>query len=215
MNVYETEEQQVEAIKNWWKENGTSIVIGAIIGIGGILGWNWWQDRQQEQAGQASLVYEAAVTEMSRDDAAFIAQAEKLMTDHPDSTYATLSALQLAKHGVENGKPEMAEKNLRWVLAQSGQDEYKPLARLRLARLVLANGNPDEAISLLKDPADPAYKGGYAMVRGEALLAQDRPGDARAAFEEARANGIDGHPTLELLLDSLAPVSLAEEVSAE
>ncbi|MGU3844696.1 YfgM family protein, partial [Vibrio diabolicus] len=44
MELYDTEEQQVEAIKDWWKENGKAVIIGAVVGLGGLFGWRYYQD---------------------------------------------------------------------------------------------------------------------------------------------------------------------------
>ena len=43
MDIYASEEEQVQAIKKWGKENGPGIIAGLILGLGALFGWRYWQ----------------------------------------------------------------------------------------------------------------------------------------------------------------------------
>ncbi len=186
MAHYETDEERIEAIRKWWQDNGTSILAGAVLGIGGLLGWKAWVSYQQGQAEAASAHY-ADVREAARAGSLERAAREValLETDYAATPYAALGALELAKLKAEAGDLAGAAAQLRWALAHGDQDTLRHAARLRLARVLVAQGHSDEALALLAEPLPEAYTSLVEEIKGDALVAKGELEKARAAYNLA------------------------------
>ena len=135
MEVYTTEEQQVEVIKSWWKENGTSVLAGTVIGLVGLFGWRYYNELQQTNQEAASQAYNAMTAQLAKGDDAALEQAKSFISAHQGDAYAELAALQLAAAAVKAGKLDLAAEQLTLVAA-SGDESIKPIAALRLARVL-------------------------------------------------------------------------------
>lgn len=186
MDVYQTEQDQVEAIKKWWKENGRSIIAGLVLGLGGVFGWRYWQDHQETRAAQASIRYQFLL-ELAAANTPDRARAhgDSLIQDFPGSTYAALAALTLARVAVEQGDLDEARRQLQWVLDRAKLPELRSLAQLRLARIALAQGELDRALELTQQVSSVGLAGLLAELRGDIALARgDLPG-ARDAYLQA------------------------------
>lgn len=207
MDSYRTEEEQVEALKRWWKENGRSTVLGVVLALGLGFGWQAWQSSREAAAAQASNLYQqmlaALAAEPQQGAGPARALALRVKDQHRGTTYAQLAALHLARMAVNSGDLAGAEEELRWVLAMadSGSDMQR-IAQLRLARVVAARGETDSALAMLADP-DPAYAASYAMARGDILLGAGRDGEALEAFERAAATLDADVPLPQTLRDKL------------
>ena len=203
MAQFETEEQQVEAIKAFWKENGKAIILGAVIGFGGIFGWDYYKDYQKEQAVLASEQYAKAVETIvagSDDQSQFVEKAEALKSGYAKTSYAALAALKLAEIEVSKENLDSAAEQLRWVVDQ-GNKTFVPVAQVRLARVLLAQEDYDAAVSQADSISAEAYKASALLVKGEALLAKGDTEGAKNAFIEARdASNTAPHPLLALRL---------------
>jgi predicted negative regulator of RcsB-dependent stress response len=223
---YRTEEEQVEALKRWWEENGRSTIIAIVVALALAFGWQGWQRHAQQQRDGASDIYQAMLAAAGSGESGeelrvtLSSFAERLKADYPDTVYARFGALQLARAAVNAGELERAEEELRWVIAGADRDsDVARVATLRLARVLAARGAGERALEIL-DEADPAgYAGAYAMARGDILLLLDRDSEARQAYASARLQGAGaagpaGPGTLEQKLQSLNPVP-AEAVDAE
>lgn len=186
MDVYASEREQIDAIRKWWKDNGTAITLGVALGLGALFGWQYWQRYRATQGELASIAFQEFNAAM-RDDK--IDETErlgaKLLAEHGDSGYAGLTALLLARHAVEQGEFDIARAHLEWVVANDDNAETVAIARLRLGRLHLAQDRAGEAWAQLADlPAlelDPAYH----ELRGDVLVAQDKTDDARREYNRA------------------------------
>lgn len=203
MAQYETEEQQVEAIKQFWKENRAAIILGAVIGFGGIFGWDQFKEYKQEKAEQASEQYAIAMQAIeagSADQSQFVEKAEVLKQEYSATSYASLAALKLAEIKVSEDNLDAAAEQLRWVVDQ-GNKTFAPVAQIRLGRVLLAQEKYDEAITLAGTVSNEAYKSSALFVKGEALLAKGDKEAAKNAFIEARdASEAAPHPLLALRL---------------
>lgn len=218
MESYRSEEEQVEALKRWWKENGRSIVLGVVLALGLGFGWQAWHSSREAAAAQASALYQQMLSALALESQQGAGQARELALrikdEHRGTTYARLAALHLARMAVNNENLGGAEDELRWVLAMadSGSDLSR-MAQLRLARVVAAQGKPDEALAMLDNP-DPAYAASFAMARGDILLGAGRDEEALAAFERAVATLNADAPTPQTLRDKLEYLR-AEQAAAE
>jgi predicted negative regulator of RcsB-dependent stress response len=209
-----TEEEQVEAIKNWFAKNGTSLVAGIVLALGSVFGYQAWEKSVRDQGEKASGMYEnltAAVSvgpfetlsDESRSTAVFI--ANQLKAEYPDSTYAHFAAMQLAKLEVEAGALDSAATELQWVLDQKVDDSLAVLVRLRLAQVKLGQGEYEAALVLLDQSNIDGYASAYAELRGDVYYAMDRLDDARQAYQAAVALLKEGttKPMLSMKLEDL------------
>lgn len=216
MSDYETEEQQVEAIKGWWKDNGSSVILGVVLGVGAILSWNGWRSYQQSQAFAASDVY-SEVTEAVDENALerVSSLADSLRSDHGKSAYAAMASLLEAKVlAQENTLNEAADK-LQWVIDHSTLDELRVIASVRKARVLLAMGEPQGALDSLPDTEVSEFAGLVAEVKGDIHMALGDKEAARAAYLEAQQGRVSGNPSvLGMKIDDLAvepPASTAQD----
>ena len=202
--AYETEEQQVEALKKWWQENGRYLIAGVVLGLGILFGWNSWKDYRETQGKAASDVYSqliGAVESSALEDAkAFEA---KLLEDYTGTPYAALGALVMAKIYVEQNKLVEAEVKLRWVMDHSREQELKEVSRLRLAQVLIAAKKYDEALSVLSTELPEAYASLVDELRGDAFRAQGKWDEARTAYDEALLTAGGRNEYLQLKRDSL------------
>lgn len=216
MESYRTEEEQLEVLKRWWKENGRSIAIGVVIALAGTIGWQSWQSGKTQQQQAASDVYQAMLRSMSAgaassDDRQGAELANRLKSEYGSTTYAQFAALHLAARAVGDGELARAEEELRWVLgkAAKGSDTWQ-VAQLRLARVLAASGQTEQALAILSDAGDGAYAASYAVAEGDILLAAGRDDDARIAYGKALAlsgaGGMVNLPALQQKVQSLTPV---------
>ncbi|MGN4980972.1 YfgM family protein [Aeromonas dhakensis] len=204
MEVYTTEEQQVEVIKNWWKENGTSVIAGTVIGLVGLFGWRYYNEHQQTTQEAASQAYNEMSAQLAKGDAAGFEQAQSFISAHKGDSYAELAALQLAAVAVKADKLDLAAEQLTQV-ATSGDESIRPIAALRLARVLNDQGKADEALAQLGKINNDAFKAQVAEVRGDILQKQGKSEEARDAYQAAAdAGGLQSSAELKLKMDDLA-----------
>ena len=215
MELYESEEQQLEAIKKWFEVNGRSIVVGLIIGIGAILGWNGWQSFKAGQAREASNLFQEllnAEKSASRDSVLKI--GERIKADYPSSAYASYAGFFLAKQQVDSGNLEAARKELETIVAGSSQPSIKNIARLRLLRILLAEGKGRETLDLINgfDASKSGnFEAAYEELKGDAYVALGKEREARSAYKRASELGRASR-FLDLKIEDL-PVPRAPENS--
>lgn len=186
-----TEEEQLEAIKRWWKDNGTSLIAGVAIAAAGVFGWNAWQNYQDNRAEAASIRYQELVnlTASNSNDEAMLAQARELVTeinDEYDGTlYAELAQLMDARLAVQQQDLDGATRALEQVVDNSSRLYVQSLARLRLARLAISRDEPQEALDLLDQPIVDSLAAQRDDLRGDAHFALNQHDDARDAWQNA------------------------------
>lgn len=191
MAELKTEEEQLDAIKRWWKENGTSLIAGVALAAAGVFGWNAWQNYQDNQAEAASVRYQQLVnlTAGNALDDATLSEARSLVGDitdnHPDTLYAELAKLLEARLAVQQDDLEGAKATLESVADSSSRRYVQSLAWLRLARLAVANDDPEQALELLDEPITDALAAQQANVRGDAHIALGQQAQAREAWQQA------------------------------
>jgi predicted negative regulator of RcsB-dependent stress response len=169
METHETEEQQIAALKSWWKENGSSIVTGIVLGLAVLFGAKAWFAYQERTAQNASNVYMVMMNALETGDAALVSErAGLLIAEFSRTPYAAFAALALAKLKLEEGELEAAQAQLQWALDNSSSAVIQDVVRLRLARVQIARGELDAAAQLL-DQAVPgsAFDALYTEVRGD------------------------------------------------
>ena len=216
MESYRTEEEQVEALKKWWEENGRSTIAAIVVALGVGFGWQGWKGYQSGQGEAASERYQALLQALSEvesetDMATATSLAGQIKTDFARSSYAQFAALHLARMAAMDGRLDEAESELRWVLgrADKGSDTYQ-VAQLRLARVLASAGDGQQALSILDGTDAGSYQAAYAVARGDILLLLERNDEARQAYTQALALAARGDaaainlPMVEQKLQSLS-----------
>ena len=205
---YHDEQESLESVKAWWAKWGnttTWIVLVALIVAAGFNGWNFWQRRQ---AAEASVLYDHLQQAVSGNDQALVARVASDMEDKFGGTaYAEMTALAAAKSFYTAGNAAGAKTQLQWAIDHAKDDEYKQIAKLRLALVLLDEKNYDAGLKLLADAPLDAFKGVIADRRGDLLAAQGKRDDARAAYKVALdtlpANDTSARQLVQFKLDAL------------
>ena len=204
MSTYQTEEEQVEAMKNWWKENGKSVIGGIVLGLAVVGGGKGWLEYQRVQAENASAYFEGfSQAAFSGDLETAEGRGKTLLDEYKGAAYADFASLELSQLQYNAENKDKARAHLQWVLDNSEQEAISQLAKIRLARLMLDMEAYDEASSLTSNPAEDAYQGEFLSIQGDAKLAQgDREG-ARTAFSRALEKGVSNPGLIRIKLMEL------------
>lgn len=197
MSAHLTEEEQIEALKRWWSENGKMTVALILAAVIGWFGWSSWQDRQAQLAQQASDQYAELMTVMTVGQGESLSEeqeatarliAAEITESRPKSLYGNMAALLLAKLAMDKGDLAEAESRVRGVISNAANASMAKLANLRLARIVAAQGDREGALALLDSDIEEAYRAAYAEARGDIYFAQQQLELAHQAYEQALAN---------------------------
>lgn len=192
-----TEEEQIEAIKRWWKENGRTTVLGVVLAVTAVVGWQSWQHFEQTKAEQSSALYQNLIaaaasqpgqplTEENRKTAEHL--ASQLKADYASTVYSQYASLWLAKNAVESGDLATAKNELQWVLGQEPDASMKSAAELRLARILLEEGQLDAALAIAEASPATGFESRYQELKGDVLVAQGNTAGAHNAYEAALAS---------------------------
>lgn len=202
-----TEEEQIEEIKQWWKENGLSIGLGICIGLGGLFGYRGWQAHEKAQAEAASVAFQNMIASVRNNQREEVHNsAGQLLNEFSGTSYAVFAALTEAKLAVENEEYSQASKHLQFAIENAPDSEFKRIATIRLARVLLAEGKYDEALSQLDSRNYGESTSLSEELRGDILKKKGDAQGAHEAYSEALA-GLEkeapGYAILELKLDSV------------
>lgn len=188
------DEEQLEQIRDWWRRNGPSIMLGLSLAMVLLAGW-WAYDTWQERAAQQAAADYAEFIQLERRDADLSeleSLGQRLLAAHEGSGYAVLTALRMARLQVDAGAFEAAAQTLGWLVENSQHKPTAELARLRQAR-ALAESDPERAVELLdgENKVAAGFRAAYAELRGDLLTDLGRSGEAAQAYREAlAANGL-------------------------
>ncbi|WP_076410785.1 tetratricopeptide repeat protein [Shewanella sp. UCD-KL12] len=203
MEIYSTEEQQVDAIKQFWKDYGSSVVVGAVVGLGGLFGWNYYSDHKVAQAESASEAFQI-VSAGYLTDSSMLTAAENFAKDHSQKGYQSLLELLVAKAAVEAGDLEKAEATLKSVVASSADKGLVMVATMRLARVQAEQGQVATAITTLEQVSDPAFTAQRDELKGDFYVRKGDEEQAKAAYQAAvNGGGVTASPALQMKLDNL------------
>lgn len=186
MEHLSTEEEQIEAIKKFWKENGIAIVVGAVLGLGGLWGWRAYNDHVLSSQEIASDKYNDVMENISGDNKDLTA-ASTFINDNSDTSYAVLTSLQLAKAAVDVKDFPEAKKQLQWVIANSKEESIVALSSIRLARVQNEEQDFDAALASLDAVTLDAFKAQVLAVKGDILVNKGELAEAQQSYSEALA----------------------------
>lgn len=211
MEIYNTEEQQVEAIKRFLREHGLSIAAGIVIGLGGLYGFRAYQASQLEAQEAQSAAYAALVEKAAAEGAdkkAWLVDAQKFIAEHKESNYSHLTALLAAKEAVVLKDYAAAEQQLSAVISSSKVPEVLAVAQLRLARVQAEQAKYKEALATLSATMPAAFAAQQNELKGDVLLKSGDEVAALAAYKAAQAGSEAGkNPLLDVKLNELAHVA--------
>ena len=217
MQDFETEEQQLEAIKNWWKRNSGSLFIGLAIGGFSLGGWNFYQQEQFDHSVEASDMYVTVVAQAAAGTGAVLESTEvdKLEAGYSDTPYAALSALVVANYEIGVGNVEQAMSKLQWAMANAVDEEVSYVAQLRLARLMLDQKQFDEANKLLSSEHPAAFEALLEELKGDMYAAKGERDQARIAYDKAIERSGSSSRWLQLKRQNLGPSKLNQSELAD
>lgn len=223
MADYKTEEEQVEALKDWWKTNGSSMLITVALAVAVVFGWQTWKKNSENQAVKAAMAYQelltasAAVEEADAKPESLLTAhyvADQLKKDFGKSVYARFAALFKAKYYVAENKLDLAESELDWVISKDSNDNVAELAVIRKARVLSAQQKNADAIALLVASKSKAYAALHAETLGDLYKAEGKNDLALQAYRRAN-EGSAQSPVLDLKIRDLepAPSTVSEQES--
>ncbi len=211
MATYVSDQEQLEALKSWWKKNGLATVIVVVLGIALAFGVRFWQNHRLANQEEASLLYEQMLTSFEQHEIpAFNQYVERLQDKYPKTPYATAAGLLSARILVEENKLDEALKSLNWVVSHTKDKSLRQVAQIRAGRILMAQGKYDMALQSLNKVTVGPFLPLAAMVKGDLYTAQSRYDLAKQAYESAK-QGLTGKeaitPWLQMKLEAVSKSS--------
>lgn len=183
-----SDQEEIEKIKRWWKENGKFTVAVLVIGVAASFGWRFWQQHEAEKSMQASIYYEQMLGNLTQEKMdGFNNFADLLIKDYSGTPYSKLAALMQAQQLVNDKNLKDAEEKLMWVAKKADNKAIAQIARIRAARVLLAEQKYNAALGLLNDVDDSAYVPLIEEVKGDVYAAEGDKAKAKTAYESALA----------------------------
>lgn len=183
------EEQEINQLKDWWKENGKTIIVAFILGVGGMLGWRYWQAHQAEKIAQASAQYDALIYSAQQDEQAKKANIEQFVQANSKTAYAVFALLDEAKKAAEKQDFTAAELNLNQALTQSQDEVLTSIVALRLSAVQFQLSQLDNALSTLNQVKGESFNARKAILTGDIQVAKGDKVAAKNSFEQAQQSG--------------------------
>jgi predicted negative regulator of RcsB-dependent stress response len=208
VDVYQTEEQQVEAIKGFWKENGTAVIAGLALGFAGFIGFNYYKDAELAKEVATSDAYQVVMETAAKDQKAFNESASQFITENKESSYASLTALALAKEAATHKDWAQVATHLTTVIDNATDQGLKAIASVRLARVQIQLEQYSEALATLTVTLPESFKAAIEETKGDAYFKQGKVEHARNAYQAALSvEGQANNSALQMKLDDLVEVS--------
>ncbi|EGT79598.1 UPF0070 protein [Haemophilus haemolyticus M21621] len=183
------EEQEINQLKDWWKENGKTIIVAFILGVGGMFGWRYWQAHQAEQIAQASAQYDALIYSAQQDEQAKKENIEQFVQANSKTAYAVFALLDEAKKATEKQDFAAAEVNLNQALTQSQDEVLTSIVALRLSAVQFQLGQLDNALTTLNQVKGESFNARKAILTGDIQVAKGDKVAAKTSFEQAQQSG--------------------------
>ena len=194
------EDEQTEKIRHWWKKNGSAIIVGLVLGIGSVAGYQGWGVYQTRQAEAASDLYQEMLRSLENEALTRVREsADRLISKFGSTAYADAASLMLARLDVEAGQLEQAGHHLSRVIDHSKDSAMQHIARLRLVTLALDQGDLKWADQLLKIQPMGGFESRYDELRGDIFTARNDLKNARNAYQSALENAVAGSIAAQIL----------------
>ena len=211
MDIYASDDEKGEEIKQWWRDNGRAVIIGIVFGTALIFSGRYWLNYQTTLTEQASLNYQHLATSLLDDNNAEADEkVQQLFSEFSSTPYAVFAAFDMAKKAVERDDAEAAKSYLQWVIDHAELTGHISIAQLRLSELLLSESKLDQALELVIQPTSVSFTSLFSEVRGDILVAQGKDSDARAAYQTAMMSLGQGQPRQNILQLKLDDVAIAQ-----
>lgn len=194
MNDIRDEDDQVRMLKQWWADNGSSLMSAALIAIAAVLGWNYWQTSQENNAINSAVAYDKftsalAVAEQSKEDID-IAQAdmmaEEIKQEFGGSGYVLFAAMFKARQAVLDEDYALAISELEWVKENDKQGKLLPIVNLRLARVLLLQDDIEGAQAIADSQIPKAFQPLYDELSGDIAIKQGDYQKAVSLYDQSK-----------------------------
>ena len=188
------EQEQLAELKAWWNQWGsliTAAIVAACLAFAGWQGWRWYERSQATQAG--ALFDTLARAALAGDAKALKDAGGALIENYPRTLFASMGALTSARFYFERNDLKSAKAQLQWVQQNGRTEDFRDLARLRLAQVLIDEKAYDEALKLLDEKHAAAYDAQYAAAKGDVLVAKNQAADAKAAYKLALEKAESGN----------------------
>lgn len=213
MEIYDTEEEQVAAIKRWWNKNSASTITAIVVGVLIIFGWNFWQSYQQDKANQSSALFGQLLASINKKNIESIEKiSERITEQYGSTTYAVFADFLLAKTKVQQGDLESAKAILEKQMFQADSTQLRNIARIRLIRLMLATDDNEKGLQLIAEvnqSRTQGFEAGYDELKGDLYVALNSLGEARTSYQSALRAGSKS-PSLQSKLDDITTAEIIE-----
>ena len=188
-----SDSDEVQMFRNWMKEYGYYILFSILAFLIVNFGWRYWKQYKEYKLGQATVMYDQVLQSFDKEKNEELKLfGEKLIKNHPKTIYASLASLTLAKHYVDSGDLKSAQENFEFVIKEAPSKEVKELARVRVARILIALKDPQKALDTLANSQDDGfYASTVNEVRGDALLKLGKNEEAEKAYSLAKSLNTD------------------------
>lgn len=211
MDIYASDDEKGEAIKNWWRENGRSVVTGVVLGGTVIFGGRYWINFQHAKTEQAAAMYQQVQMNISDDDLTAAEDlTQELMQSHSSTPYAAFATLELAAEQARKDQPAAALEYLKWTADKAKLTGQKDLARLRMVRVLVDQGEYEQALQLAQQSSSEGFISLFAELEGDIYLAQESKAEAFEAYRNALSSMDEDDPRktlLEMKRDDVAVIN--------
>jgi predicted negative regulator of RcsB-dependent stress response len=180
------EQEQVDALKSWWSENGKWVIGAVVIALLGYSGVQFWKNHQAEQAGEAAKLYAEVMKQMASNDPKRVNDAAAALVDKfGSSAYAPRAQLLAVQANLQAKDTTRAKTQLQWIVEHAAEPALQDTARLKMASILLDEKKFDDALTQLNAAHPEAFTGLYADLKGDVLAAQGKTAEAKTAYKEA------------------------------
>ena len=203
------DEEQAEQLKKWWKENWKALAAGLVIGIGGIFGWEGYKTHKENQASEASRIYDEVTQKLDAENTEEAnALFQRLASDYKGTPYADQAALAVGRSQFESGKLDDAIASYKWVQTNSSDSGLRKIAQLQHARALWEKGEADAALAEVKKDKAAAFDALFLELQGDIQLSKGDRAAAREAYEKALKSESVGAANREFLERKLEDVAV-------
>ena len=184
--IHVSEDEQLEKVKKWWKDNGTGVITGVVLGLGLIVGYNWWQKHQDSKALEASTVFSQLIQANEAEDVAKVAElGTQLKNEYASTDYAAKGLILTAVAQIKVGNADQGKSDLQWVIDNSKLIDNQLLATFRLARQLYREGEYDQALALVDIEEKAGFASQYFELIGDIKNKQGELKQAQQAYIKA------------------------------
>jgi len=213
MDIYASDDEKGEEIKQWWRDNGRSVIAACILGALILISGRYWLDYKNTQSAHGSQAYQSVLLSLSSDEkTAAEDTTEQLFREFSNTPYAVFSAFEMATQAVEDKNNAAAQMYLEWIINNAKLSAHKELAQLRLAQSYFLGGEYEQALKLADGQESTAFSSLWSELQGDIYVAQEKVNDARKAYLSALSTSSQGEPRQQILRVKLDDVVASDNV---